>query len=37
VRGFMERGPRPERAEHQDAASERDQRLVSHGSTLATA
>jgi len=30
VRGFMERGPRPERAEHHDA-SERDQCLVSHG------
>jgi hypothetical protein len=29
VRGFMERGPRLERAEHQDA-SERDHGLVSH-------
>jgi hypothetical protein len=30
VRRFMERGPRPERVEHENA-SERDQGLVSHG------
>jgi len=30
VGGFMERGPGPERTEHQDASG-RDQGLVSHG------